>query len=67
MTIVTSVDKWALGYGSLEPELLDPVNPDLNPHWHASDHNIGVGRIEVEVLDINSPNLNLNPPSKVQK
>ena len=62
ITITSSVDKWAIGYGSLDPELLDELDPNANPQWRATDHNIGLARVQVSVTDINSPNLNQNPP-----
>lgn len=62
ITIMTSIDKWILGYGELDPELLDPLNPNVNPGWNGVDHHIGLGRVQVTVVDINSPDLSQSPP-----
>ena len=62
ITIITSIDKWVLAYGSLDPELLDPLNENVNPQWNGVDHHIGMGRVQVTVVDINSADFSQSPP-----
>src|ERR1019366_1739128 len=61
VTIVVSMDRWSLVYGSFDPALLDPMDPASHPQWNSEDHNFGAARVEVAVMSISAPDLKQNP------
>jgi len=64
IVVIPAPNLWLLGYGSLQPEVLDPLDDNQNQLWHSADHHWGAGVFQVSVVGLNAPDFSQNPPKQ---